>query len=469
MKKRILMITIIAALSASLFLGCSGNSNHDTTSAPITTTEITTTPAPTTTTHTHSYTESIAEATCEADGIKTFICACGNTYTEVIPKLGHDYNSVITAPTCTEAGFTTHTCSRCGNSYVDTEVAATGHTYDSGIITTEATCEADGIKTFTCACGDSYTESIAATGHNYEAVADSAVKATCTKDGKEADTKCSNCGNVIAGAAISATGHSYGLYVYNNDATQKADGTKSRTCSTCGKVDTTTAKGTKLPFDPYSLRAITSLDEIPVLGTMTDSDTSEYTQISKDIRKGKYEKVRYIASNGEQFCLWNVRVLDTRDQRTSYYWFVAPPVASKFSDGYNAANLALSNAASADKFLINVGMNISGSFNECMLNRNESIPLGERTINTAECPVELYKIVDTGNMISVWVESTNCGQEGIGTCGSFDCTGTCLRSRTLDTLNSLRLQKGWLGSYGGENGRINWNGKLLVNFYYMPR
>lgn len=33
--------------------------------------------------------------------------------------------------------------------------------------TTEATCEADCVKTFTCDCGDSYTEVITATGHNY--------------------------------------------------------------------------------------------------------------------------------------------------------------------------------------------------------------------------------------------------------------------------------------------------------------
>lgn len=432
MKKRVLMLTLTTAISASLFLGCADNPKADTASV-ITTPIVTTTTAPvsTTTVHTHSYAETITtEATCEADGVKTFTCECGDSYTETIVKLGHDYNAVITVPTCTEAGFTTHTCTRCNNSYTDTEVAATGHTYDSGVITTEAACESDGIKTFTCACGDSYTESIA------------------------------------------AIGHSYGKYVYNNDATQKADGTKSRTCSTCGRVDTTTAKGTKLPFDPYSLRAVTSLDEIPIAGTMTDTDSSVYTQVSKDIKNGKYEKIRYIASNGEQFCMWNVRVTDTRNQETwgvSYYWFVAPTTEGKFSNGYNAANLSQSSADKADKYLINIGMNISSSYNECMLNRNENIPLGERTINTPECPVTLYQIVDTGNMVSVWVESTNCGQEGIGTCGSFDCTGTCLRSTTLATLRNLPWQKGWTNSYGGENGRINWNGKLLVNFYYMKQ
>ena len=48
----------------------------------------------------------------------------------MITKLGHKYESVVTAPTCAEKGYTTHTCSVCGDSYVDTYVDATGkHSY----------------------------------------------------------------------------------------------------------------------------------------------------------------------------------------------------------------------------------------------------------------------------------------------------------------------------------------------------
>ncbi len=39
--------------------------------------------------------------------------------------------------------------------------------------------------------------------------------------------------------------HNYGKYVYNNDATEKKDGTKTRTCSVCGDKQTVTATGTK--------------------------------------------------------------------------------------------------------------------------------------------------------------------------------------------------------------------------------
>ena len=44
----------------------------------------------------------------------------------------HDYTSVVTDPTCVAAGFTTHTCSICKDSYTDSEVAALGHTTESG-------------------------------------------------------------------------------------------------------------------------------------------------------------------------------------------------------------------------------------------------------------------------------------------------------------------------------------------------
>ncbi len=53
---------------------------------------------------------------------------CGYTTYVEIPALGHDYQAVVTDPTCTEQGYTTHTCSRCDDEYVDTYVDALGHT-----------------------------------------------------------------------------------------------------------------------------------------------------------------------------------------------------------------------------------------------------------------------------------------------------------------------------------------------------
>ena len=47
----------------------------------------------------------------------------------------HDYVAVVTEPTCTAGGYTTYTCSKCGDSYVADEVAALGHDYQDGVCT----------------------------------------------------------------------------------------------------------------------------------------------------------------------------------------------------------------------------------------------------------------------------------------------------------------------------------------------
>ena len=76
----------------------------------------------------------------------------------------HSYTAVVTAPTCTAKGYTTHTCA-CGDSYVDTYTDALGHAWDNGKVTKPATETEDGVKTFTCTrCGETKTETIPATG-----------------------------------------------------------------------------------------------------------------------------------------------------------------------------------------------------------------------------------------------------------------------------------------------------------------
>ena len=76
----------------------------------------------------------------------------------------HSYKDVVTAPTCTEKGYTTHTCA-CGDSYVDTYTDALGHAWDNGKVTKESTETETGVKTFTCTrCGETKTEVIPATG-----------------------------------------------------------------------------------------------------------------------------------------------------------------------------------------------------------------------------------------------------------------------------------------------------------------
>ncbi|MBQ3356385.1 MAG: InlB B-repeat-containing protein [Oscillospiraceae bacterium] len=85
------------------------------------------------------------------------------------------------AATCTAAGSTAYWyCADCGRYFSDaacqtqiaqsdTVIAATGHSY-TGVVTTAATCTADGVRTYTCAnCGDTYTEAIAMLGHAWDA------------------------------------------------------------------------------------------------------------------------------------------------------------------------------------------------------------------------------------------------------------------------------------------------------------
>lgn len=121
---------------------------------------------------------------CDVDGINARICeTCGETETETIPATGHSYGEVVTAPTCTEQGYTTKDCSVCGDHVVTDYVAATGHSYTETV--TQPTCTEAGSKVSTCSvCGDQVTETIPAKGHGWSAWV-TTVKATCTKEGSQ--------------------------------------------------------------------------------------------------------------------------------------------------------------------------------------------------------------------------------------------------------------------------------------------
>ena len=90
---------------------------------------------------------------------------------EVIEKvrIGHDYKSTVTAPTCTKEGYTTHTCTRCNDTYTDTKVKALGHNYKNTV--TAPTCTKEGYTTHSCTrCNSTYTDTkVSATGHKWSA------------------------------------------------------------------------------------------------------------------------------------------------------------------------------------------------------------------------------------------------------------------------------------------------------------
>ena len=63
------------------------------------------------------------EATCTKTGLTEgkhcVVCNKVIVKQKEIPALGHDYKSVVTKPTTSSQGYTTHTCTRCGDSYKD--------------------------------------------------------------------------------------------------------------------------------------------------------------------------------------------------------------------------------------------------------------------------------------------------------------------------------------------------------------
>ena len=82
----------------------------------------------------------------------------------VVDAAGHDHEAVVTAPTCTEDGYTTYTCA-CGDTYIADEVDALDHDYEA--VVTAPTCTTDGYTTYTCHCGDTYIGDTVPAKHNY--------------------------------------------------------------------------------------------------------------------------------------------------------------------------------------------------------------------------------------------------------------------------------------------------------------
>jgi len=123
-------------------------------------------------------------ATCEADGVRTYTAKVTfedkeytDTKTEVIPATGHAYGAPVWK---WNDDFTASATFTCGNdaSHVETVNATV-----TNEVTTAATCETDGVRTYTAKVTfedkeytDTKTETLPALGHDY-------------KDGK-----CSRCG-----------------------------------------------------------------------------------------------------------------------------------------------------------------------------------------------------------------------------------------------------------------------------------
>ena len=84
----------------------------------------------------HQFETVVTEATCTDAGNQLHTCSvCGYSYEEALPATGHSYEAEVFHPSCTEAGYTRYTCSLCGENYTGEETDPTGHTYADGICT----------------------------------------------------------------------------------------------------------------------------------------------------------------------------------------------------------------------------------------------------------------------------------------------------------------------------------------------
>ena len=110
----------------------------------------------------------------------------------------------------------------------DSQTGEHTHSYTASI-TSAATCTETGVMTYTCSCGDSYTETISATGHSYETVAEVKTAATTSKAGTLITKQCSECGDVastktiakIKSVTLSATSFAYNGKVQKPTVTVK--------------------------------------------------------------------------------------------------------------------------------------------------------------------------------------------------------------------------------------------------------
>lgn len=110
--------------------------------------------------------------------------------------------------TCSATGYTGDTyCKTCGTKLkTGTTITKKAHSY-TATITTQSTCIKEGVKTYKCSCGVSYTEAIAKTTHNSNTTIP-AVAATCTKTGLTEGKKCSVCGTVtVAQQTVAKKSH----------------------------------------------------------------------------------------------------------------------------------------------------------------------------------------------------------------------------------------------------------------------
>ena len=184
--------------------------------------------------HTHSYKDVVTAPTCTEKGYTTHTCACGDSYVDTYTDaLGHawDEGKVTKPATEAEAGIKTYTCTRCGETKTETIPKLT-HEHSYKDVVTAPTCTEKGYTTHTCACGDSYVDTYTdPLGHDLKD--DAAVAATCTTAGTTAGKHCTRCDYKEGMETIAALGHAWDEGEMTKEATETTQGSMTYTCTRC--------------------------------------------------------------------------------------------------------------------------------------------------------------------------------------------------------------------------------------------
>ena len=165
----------------------------------------------------------------EASCTKKAVCqVCNQPYGGLA---AHDYDT--TKWVKIDTGHHGHKCKNCNA--IDTTSKAP-HDWNSGTVTTPATCTTAGVKTYTCAvCSATKTERIDATGHTE--VTDAAVEATCTEPGKTEGKHCSVCNTVlVAQQTVPTKSHTEVIDAAVEATCTKTGLTEGKHCSVCNAV-----------------------------------------------------------------------------------------------------------------------------------------------------------------------------------------------------------------------------------------
>ena len=224
-----------------------------------------------------------------------------------------DSGRVTTPATCTGKGVRTYTCT--SSSHTRTEdIPALNHSFagQAYVSDNNATCEQDGTKTAKCVrygtggCmeTDTVTDTGSKLGHLFEDyVSDN--NATCEQDG----TKTAKCVRYGTGGCMaidtvtdtdSKLGHLFENYVSNNDATYARDGTKTAKCvryDQCGETHTVPDEGSRLKLPLYR---VTDRDGRDIAYTAEQTGGVLTVTVDEDfaILTGKLSGLRTLKSQG---------------------------------------------------------------------------------------------------------------------------------------------------------------------------